>query len=231
MPAAYTAYMADGDWLETDTISTSGTTTLYLSQDGALTSDPGKEKETISYVYDPENPVISNGGEIAGVGDDQHDGAYDQSEIEARDDVIVFTGPELTEAMDLFGYANVGLSVSSDRPDTDFTVKIVDVFPDGRAFNIGDTILRMRYRDGIESEVFMEPGEVYDVALPPILLSRRIEAGHKIRVEVSSSNFPTYARILNTTANPYTSTEFEIAGNTIHIGDGSASFIRLPILD
>jgi predicted acyl esterase len=74
--------------------------------------------------------------------------------------------------MILFGMTQIGLSVSSDRPDTDFTVKILDVYPDGRAFNIGDTILRMRYREGLEQPVFMQDGVIYDVTLPPIMLSR-----------------------------------------------------------
>ena len=95
--------------------------------------------------------------------------------------------------------------------------------------NIGDSIQRMRYRDGVETEVFMKDGEVYDITLPPILLSRRIEAGHSLSVEVSSSNFPSYARNLNTDQDPYTSTDFAVATNTLHLGEGYASYVSLPV--
>ena len=77
----------------------------------------------------------------------------------------------------------------------------------------------------------MEAGETYDITLPPILMSRRIEAGHALRVEVSSSNFPSYARNLNTAADPYTSTDFQVAENTIHVGEGTASYISLPVVE
>jgi putative CocE/NonD family hydrolase len=136
----------------------------------------------------------------------------------------------VTAPLDLLGYARIFLTVSSDRPDTDFTVKIMDVYPDGRAFNIGDTIVRMRYRDGTQSATFMSLGERYDVELPPILLSRRIEEGHTIKVHVSSSNFPSYSRNLNMQASPYTSSETAIATNTVYFGTGSASKIEWPKL-
>ena len=227
MPPAYTAYLGDGDWLKTDALPMGGEV-WNLGSAGLFGTDTTGE-ERITFQYDPANPVIAHGGEIAGVGDDQDDGAFDQRAIEARDDVIVFTSEPMDQSVTLFGYAQIGLSVASDRPDTDFTVKLVDVYPDGRAFNMGDTILRMRYRDGPETPVFMETGTVYDIQLPPVLLSRRIDKKHRIRVEVSSSNFPSYARNLNTDQDPYTSTDFAIATNTIYVGKGHNSFVRLPV--
>lgn len=226
--AAYTAYLSDGEWLEHDGAIQWGGEVFTLNTDGGLGQSSG-EAGTITYLYDPADPVPSLGGEIGGTGTDHHDGSFDQREIETRDDVIVFTSEPLTGDMVLFGYAEIGLSVSSDAPDTDFTIKIVDVFPDGRAMNIGDSIQRMRYRDGVETEVFMKDGEVYDITLPPILLSRRIEAGHSLSVEVSSSNFPSYARNLNTDQDPYTSTDFAVATNTLHLGEGYASYVSLPV--
>ncbi len=230
MQAAYTAYLGDGDWLTSDEAIQWGGERFNLGAGGTLAAQTGAA-DTFTYLYDPTNPVPSLGGEIGGTGTDHHDGSFDQTELEARDDVITFTSEVLDEPMALFGYIEVGLTVSSDAPDTDFTVKIVDVFPDGRAMNIGDSILRMRYRDGMESEVFMEAGETYDITLPPILMSRRIETGHALRVEVSSSNFPSYARNLNTAADPYTSTDSQVAENTIHVGEGTTSYISLPVVE
>jgi len=121
------------------------------------------------------------------------------------------------------------LFVSSDAPDTDFTVKLVDVAPDGKAWNISDTILRMRYREGEASTKFMKPGEVYSIAPPPMLASNVFLKGHSVRIEVSSSNFPTYARNLNTAGDPYTTTETRIANNKVLHGTGALSKIMLPI--
>ena len=230
MQAAYTAYLGDGDWLTSDEAIQWGGERFNLGAGGTLAAQTGAA-DTFTYLYDPANPVPSLGGEIGGTGTDHHDGSFDQTELEARDDIIIFTSEVLDEPMEVFGYIEIGLTVSSDAPDTDFTVKIIDVFPDGRAMNIGDSILRMRYRDGMEREVFMEAGETYDITLPPILMSRRIEAGHALRVEVSSSNFPSYARNLNTAADPYTSTDFQVAVNTIHVGEGTASYISLPVVE
>ncbi|MAI90949.1 CocE/NonD family hydrolase [Ponticaulis sp.] len=229
MQAAYTAYLSDGEWLAFDDAIQWGGETFALTADGELSTAAG-DAGSITYLYDPADPVPSLGGEIGGTGTDHHDGSFDQTELEAREDVIVFTSEPLTEDIVLFGYAEIGLSVSSDAPDTDFTIKIIDVFPDGRAMNIGDSIQRMRYREGLETEVFMEEGEVYHITLPPVLLSRRIEAGHSLRVEVSSSNFPSYARNLNTDQDPYTSTDFAVAENTLHLGEGHASYISLPVI-
>lgn len=224
------AYLADGVWQSANGLGFGGGSIWALKDGGAFGSlDPaGDSSGQQSYVYDPSDPVPSLGGAIGGTGTDHKDGSFDQSKLEARQDVLVFESEPLDAALDLLGYARVSLTVSSDQPDTDFTVKIMDVFPDGRAFNIGDTILRMRYREGTQSAKFMTPGERYDIELPPILLSRRIAEGHTIKVHVSSSNFPTYARNLNTSAPPYTSSETAKATNTVFLGAGYASKIEWP---
>ncbi len=98
----------------------------------------------------------------------------------------------------------VTLYVSSDAKDTDFTVKVIDVYPDGRAYNLDETIQRLRYRDGYDKpQVWMEPGKVYKVTLQPMTTSNYFEAGHRIRMEVSSSNFPRFDRNLNTGGKNY----------------------------
>ncbi|MEO1101247.1 MAG: CocE/NonD family hydrolase [Pseudomonadota bacterium] len=239
-----TVYMAGANqWAAFDGVPEAGTDetlTFYLSSEGAantldgngiLSTAPQADPASDTFVYDPADPVIARGGEIAGMGPDQFDGAYDQREIEARQDVLVYTSAPLEDDVAVFGFINTELFVSSDAPDTDFTVKLVDVAPDGTAWNIADTIQRMRYRDGVEQEVFMEPGETYAVTPPPMLAANVFQAGHRIRVEVSSSNFPTYARNLNTTGNPYTTTEIAIATNTVRHGPETLSRIELPIVE
>lgn len=228
---AYTAYLGYGKWLSVDSLPMQGNETWFLSKDNELSSREAEVSEAMTYRYDPNHPVPSLGGEIYGEGDDHFDGSFDQRILHERDDVVVFTSQPLSESMTLFGMAEIRLSVSSDQPDTDFTVKINEVFPDGRAFNLGDSIIRMRYRKGLEHQVFMREGEVYQVDLPPVALSRLIKKGHRLQVEVSSSNFPSYARNLNTANNPYTSTQVAIANNTLHVGKSFASFIRLPVYE
>ena len=226
------SYLADGTWQPTNALTIGEGAIWTLKKDGGFgtgnsSSDLPEEQ---SFVYNPADPVPSMGGGIGGTGTDHQFGSFDQSSLEARQDVLVFESEPVTAPLDLLGYARIFLTVSSDRPDTDFTVKIMDVYPDGRAFNIGDTIVRMRYRDGTQSATFMSLGERYDVELPPILLSRRIEEGHTIKVHVSSSNFPSYSRNLNMQASPYTSSETAIATNTVYFGTGSASKIEWPKL-
>jgi putative CocE/NonD family hydrolase len=110
------------------------------------------------------------------------------------------------------------------------TVKLVDVAADGTAWNIADTIQRMRYREGESTQVFMKPGEFYRVTPPPMLVANVFLKGHRVRLEVSSSNFPSYARNLNTANDPYTSTQVAIARNTIAHGAGRLSKVSLPVV-
>lgn len=237
------AYLAGADrWADFSSVPTASETdgrTLYLSSggaantaagDGALVNTAPAKSGADKFSYDPANPVISNGGQISGVGTDQRDGAFDQRDIETRKDVLVYTTPPLTEDLAVFGFVTANLFVGSDAPDTDFTVKLVDVEPNGMAWNISDTIQRMRYRDGDATPKFMKPGEIYSIAPPPMLVANVFQKGHRVRIEVSSSNFPTYARNLNMSANPYTSTETRIARNEVLHGPGHPSRIILPVV-
>ena len=236
------AYLAGADrWADFNTVPTASAAegrTFYLSSagsantaagDGALVATAPTKAAFDAFTYDPANPVISHGGQISGVGSDQKDGAFDQRDIEARKDVLVYTTAPLTEDLAVFGFITTDLFVSSDAPDTDFTVKLVDVEPNGMAWNISDTIQRMRYRDGDATPKFLKPGEVYSVTPPPMLAANVFLKGHRIRIEVSSSNFPTYARNLNTTADPYTSRETRIAKNKVLHGAANLSKITLPV--
>ncbi|HEX9894893.1 MAG TPA: CocE/NonD family hydrolase, partial [Gemmatimonadales bacterium] len=123
----------------------------------------------------------------------------------------------LKEAMEVSGPVDVTLYVASDVKDTDFTVKLLDVYPDGRAFNLDETIQRVRWREGYDKPpVMMEKGKIYQVTFQPMTTSNYFEAGHRIRIEVSSSNFPRFDRNLNTGGKNYDETESVVAHNVVH---------------
>jgi putative CocE/NonD family hydrolase len=212
--------------------------TMYLASggsansvfgDGALSAEMAGAAGSDTFTYDPMNPVPSLGGGVCCNRDAALGGSFDQRGIEARADVLVYTSAPLEEDVDVTGFVRAKLFVSSDARDTDFTVKLVDVHPDGTAWNVDDTILRARYRDGYDQEVFMEDGQVY--ALNPTAMSTSYEfkAGHRIRVEVSSSKFPQYMRNLNTGGNNYDETEGVVARNTVHHSAQYPSQIVLPV--
>ena len=237
------AYMAgENRWRDFASVPTAGALstdlTLFFDSksnarlsagDGLLSPSAPSSPIADQFLYDPANPVISHGGQISGMGTDQEDGAFDQREIEGRPDVLVYTTSPLTEDVAIFGYVTAELFVGSNAPDTDFTVKLVDVAPDGTAWNISDTIQRMRYRDGTATPTFMKPGETYAITPPPMLVANTFLKGHSIRVEISSSNFPTYARNLNTAEDPYTSTKMQVATNLLVHGGAKLSRIILPV--
>lgn len=213
--------------------------TFYLDSDGSANSAAGDGRLTADgggggadadrFVYDPGSPVPTRGGAFCCMGDHEP-GAFDQRGIEARADVLVYTTAPFEEPLAVVGSIDVILHVSSDAPDTDFTVKLVDVHPDGRAFNLDDTILRMRYREGFDRHVSMEPGEVYEVTLGPLATANVFGAGHRLRIEVSSSNFPRYDRNLNTGGSNYDESQWRVARNAVHHSAGHSSRIVLPVL-
>jgi putative CocE/NonD family hydrolase len=198
---------------------------------GILNTDsPGKEPPD-RYTYDPKTPVPSLGGPICCTGTPEAvPGAYDQSEVEMRNDVLVYTTPVLKEGVEVTGPITATLYMSSSAKDTDFTVKLVDVYPDGTAFNVQEGILRARYREGFEKKAWMKPGEVYEVKVDIHATCNYFGPGHKIRVEVSSSNFPRFDRNLNTGGNNYDETEGVVAKNTLHHSERYPSHIVLPVI-
>ncbi len=194
------------------------------------TRKPGPEPPD-RFVYDPKTPVLSVGGPICCTGTlDAPPGSYDQSEVEMRSDMLVYTTPVLEEGIEVTGKLQVVLYVSSSALDTDFTAKLVDVYPDGTAYNVQEGILRARYREGFAKKVWMKPGEVYDVKVDLHATSNYFGPGHRIRVEISSSNFPRFDRNLNTGGNNFDETEWVIAKNTIHHSKRYSSHIILPIV-
>ncbi|MEP0713733.1 CocE/NonD family hydrolase [Algoriphagus sp.] len=216
-------------------------TTMYLDSEGkantlngngTLTTKKPKKDNPDTFKYDPMNPVDSYGGNVCCTGNaiNGGGGSKDQSEMEKREDILVYTTDVLEEGIEVSGFIESYLYLSSDAKDTDVTIKLIDVYPDGKAYNLDETIQRVRYREGYEKEVWMEDGEVYEVKMTPMSTSNYFAKGHRIRIEVSSSNFPRFDRNMNTGGNTYDETEGIIATNSIHHGGKHLSRIILPIV-
>tara|TARA_R110002073_G_scaffold72537_1_gene177268 strand:+ start:255568 stop:257457 length:1890 start_codon:yes stop_codon:yes gene_type:complete len=214
-------------------------TTYYLQSDGHANTGTGdgklatkkaKKEVADAFTYDPMNPVASYGGNVCCTGNAVKGGAYDQQKMEERDDILVYTTEALKEGVEVSGFINTTLYVSSDAKDSDFTVKLIDVYPDGTAYNLDETIQRVRYREGYDKEVFMEEGIIYEVKLSPLTTSNYFKKGHKIRIEVSSSNFPRFARNLNTGGDNFDETESVVAHNKVHHSSKYPSKIEIPMI-
>jgi putative CocE/NonD family hydrolase len=177
------------------------------------------------------NPVPSRGGNVCCLGDTVAPGSFDQRSIEARNDVLVYTSEPLDHDLELSGPIDVVLFVSSDAKDSDFTIKLLDVDTEGAAWNLDETIRRARYRQGFDREVFMEADAVYELRLGPLVTSNVFRAGHRIRIEVSSSNYPRFARNMNTGGQNARETQHVVANNAVHHGPERASYIELTLVD
>jgi hypothetical protein len=188
-----------------------------LDGDGALAMAPPAADQPDRFTYDPMNPVRSYGGNVCCTGNAVAAGSFDQRKMEARPEILVYTSAPFTEGLELSGPIVPTLYVSSDAKDTDFTVKVLDVYPDGRAYNLDESIQRMRYRDGYDKPlVWMEAGKVYKVTLQPLTTSNYFAPGHRLGIEVSSSNFPRFDRNLNTGGNNYDEAKGVVAHNAVH---------------
>jgi hypothetical protein len=208
--------------------SRGGANSLY--GDGRLEASAATAAEPADrFTYDPLNPVQTVGGGDCCNGGLVKPGAYDQRTVEARQDVLVYTSDPLDKAVDVAGWVKPVLYVSSDAKDTDFAVKLVDVAPDGTAYIIGDTILRARYREGMDHEVMMKPGQAYRLEPTPMATGIRFDKGHRIRIEVTSSDFPKFTRNLNTGGDNVSETRTVVARNAVLHAPGSQSFIEFSV--
>jgi len=209
----------------------SGGNANTLSGDGRLVIEAPAGENVDAFAYDPMDPVVSHGGNVCCIGGAIDAGSFDQQEIEAgRQDILVYTTEPFGEGVEVSGTIGITLYVSSDARDTDFTVKLLDVYPDGSAYNLDETIQRARYREGYDRQVFMESGQVYEVEVSPMSSSNFFAPGHSLRIEVSSSNFPRFTRNLNTGGNNYDETEGVVAHNVVHHSAAFPSQIRVPIV-
>ena len=213
--------------------------TFYLDSDGGANTlhgngrlsrnAPAKDMPD-NFVYDPMNPVPSYGGNVCCTGNAVKGGAFDQRAMETRNDILVYTTDPFADGVEIAGSIETTLYVSSDAKDTDFTVKLIDVAPDGTAYNLDETIQRVRYREGYDKEVWMEKGKVYKVELTPMSTANYFKPGHSIRIEVSSSNFPRFDRNLNTGGRNYDESEGVVARNAIHHSTAYPSMVKIPVM-
>ena len=202
-----------------------------LHGDGTLSPQAPSEEPVDSFAYDPRNPTPTRGGGLCcwhmGV---LAPGAFDQREVEARPDVLVYTTPPLEADLEVTGPVEVHLWAATTAPDTDFTAKLVDVGPCGFARNVANGIVRARYRHGVDHEELVKPNTVvhYVIALNPT--SNVFKAGHRIRVEIASSDFPAYARNPNTGGSILSETRLQPAVQTILHDADHPSHIVLPVI-
>ena len=177
--------------------------------------------------YDPDNPVPSWGAQYQSM---DRGGPRDRRNIERRADVLVYTTEPLEQDVEVTGPVSAMIYASSSAPDTDFTAALVDVFPDGRPIILCEGICRARFRHGTENPELMERNKSYEFKIDMWDTSNAFLAGHRIRVEVSSSNFPRYNRNLNTGSNIATDTDIRVAHQTVYHDLERPSHILLPVV-
>lgn len=194
---------------------------------GRLNTVIPNEEKSDTFIYDASNPVPTTGGNNL-VGPAA--GPLDQQKVEERDDVLVFTADTLDKAVEVTGPVKMVLYASSSAKDTDFTAKLVDVHPDGKAYNLCDGIIRARYRESITEPTLIEPGKIYKYDIDLWVTANVFLPGHKIRVEISSSNYPRFDRNPNS-GKPFGSdTELLKATQLIYHDAKNASYIELPVI-
>jgi len=220
--------LARTDWQEW--FLHSGGKANSLTGDGALGRELPASEPPDAYVYNPRNPVPTVGGGLCCNAVFSQGGAYDQCAVETREDVLVYTTPPLEQPVEVTGPVRLILHASSSASDTDWTAKLVDVSPCGYARNLTDGILRARYRESMREGILLPPGEViaYDVDL--WATSNAFLAGHRIRLEVSSSNFPRFDRNPNTGEVPGRWTDMVSALQMVFHSSEYPSRLVLPVI-
>lgn len=233
-----------GFWVTDDQFPIKGTDTVrfYLSSggqantrwgDGVLTMDGASHGPDDTFVYDPRDPVPSLGGGLCclSLGFYFRSGAQDQSTLELRDDVLVYTGEPLSHDRAVIGPVTVKLWATSSAPDTDFTAKLVDVHPDGFAQDVLNRVVRARFRNGSKRPPeLIEPGQAYEYEIDMGSTANVFRAGHRVRLDVSSSKFPHLARNHNTGEHSATDARFEVATQTIHHDADRPSYVELEVV-
>ena len=197
-----------------------------LRGDGALAFEVPGEEPADRFVYDPNQPVPSRGGTTLGL----RAGVFDQVEIEHRDDVLVYTGAPLDQELELTGPIVMKLYAASSAPDTDFTAKLVDLRPTGYAQNIAEGVIRARFRESLTTPTLIKPDQVYEYTIDLWATSHVFKPGHRLRLEVSSSNFPRYDRNPNTGHDFGADAELSVARQSVFHDSRYASHLVLPVI-
>jgi putative CocE/NonD family hydrolase len=223
---------------------------FHLHGDGRLAPEPqAAAAQPLTYDFDPDRPVPSIGGTITSGEPVMRGGAYDQREgprffgsrepyipLAARPDVLVFETEPLGHDVEVTGPIEAKLWISSNRPDTDVTIKLIDVYPpnedypDGFAMNVTDGILRVRYRKSWEKPEMLQPGEVAQITVSAFPMSNLFKAGHRIRLDVSSSNFPHFDVNPNTGAPEAKGLTRLVATNSLYVDRDRPSHVILPVI-
>ena len=199
--------------------------------DGTLTQQaPTSKLSSSTFTYDPANPVPTHGGPLCCDRNRMPAGPMDQRTVEDRKDVLVYTTPAFQQDFEVTGPVSCKLYVSSSAQDTDFTAKLVDVWPNGYAQNLTESILRMRYRNTPKKPELMEPDTVYPITIDMAATSNVFLAGHRLRLEVSSSNFPRFDRNLNTGEEQATGTRMVKAASSVWHDLAHPSALILPVV-
>ncbi len=201
-----------------------------LAGGGTLSTVVPADEKPDQYLYDPSDAVPTIGGPLCCGPLSTGIGPEDQRPAEARDDVLVFSLPAFTQSTEVTGPVSLDLYVSSSAVDTDFTGKLVDVWPDGFAQNLTEGILRLRYRNSQEKPEFANPGEIYHITVDLWATSNVFLPGHKLRLEVSSSNFPRFDRNHNTGEDQAHGTHMLRATNIIYHDKSRPSALILPLV-
>jgi putative CocE/NonD family hydrolase len=208
----------------------SGGSANTLTGDGTLGADASVQHAPAdTFTYDPANPTPSLSSRTAGARGGLPQGSVDNRHNEERPDVLVYTGEPLAQGMEVTGPVQATIYLSTNVVDTDIAMKLLDVYPDGRALNLAEGIARAKYRNSYSAPELMKPGQVYKVDVELFPTSNWFDAGHRIRIEVASSDFPNFARNLNT-ANSDSGTEMKIAHTTILHSRQYPSAIVLPVV-
>ena len=191
-------------------------------------SPPTESSSPDRFVYDPENPVFTLGGQVSTQFAVR--GPKDRQSTQLREDVLVYSTDPLPQDTEVTGPVELRLWASSTAPDTDFTATLTDVHPDGRAVHICEGILGVTFRDSLEHPTPIEPGKVYPLSISLWATSMLFKAGHRVRLEVSSSNFPRYARNQNTGLPLGTSAKMATARQTVYHDAEHPSRLILPVI-
>jgi putative CocE/NonD family hydrolase len=198
--------------------------------DGVLSTETPEHEPADSFLYNPLHPVPTAGGGLCCYPNSLQGGAFDQAMVEHRSDVLVYSTPPLAEEVEVTGPITFTLYASSSAPDTDFTAKLVDVTACGFARNLTDGIIRARVRESQSDPKLMTPGKIYEFNIDMWSTSNLFKAGHRIRLEVSSSNFPRFDRNLNTGHELFVDAEMRPALQTVMHERGFASYLTLPVI-
>lgn len=209
----------------------------YLQPGGRLSTELPVRGKPDRYVYDPENPVPTLGGNHSvgpynpGLYEYAKPGPFDQRPNEKRRDVRVYTSDVIQHDMEVTGPVTLKLFASSSARDTDFITKLIDVYPDGRSINMTEGVIRARFRENVWGKPkLMTPGQVYEFTIDMQVTSNVFKKGHRLRVDIMSSNFPLWDRNLNTGNNPATDTTIKVAEQTIYHDAEHPSHIVLPVV-